>query len=102
MTNQIDKTFEFNSWLDRVRNPVGRGAIIGRIIRAQGGNFGDTEPIGEGVSEMRVFVGPGYRIYFVRTGSNRYLLLYGSGKADQNRGIRRAKEILHALRGKRQ
>jgi putative addiction module killer protein len=51
------------------------------------------------MSEMRVFVGPGYRIYFVRTGITAYLMLWGSDKTDQNRGIKRAKEILAALRG---
>ncbi|MGY4533185.1 putative addiction module killer protein [Pseudomonas sp. TE3786] len=64
------------------------------------GNFGDCEPVGNGLSEMRVFVGPGYRIYFVRTGQAAYLLLWGSDKTDQPRAIKRAKEILDALRGK--
>ncbi|GAB7529681.1 hypothetical protein PS3A_20900 [Pseudomonas sp. 3A(2025)] len=50
---------------------------------------------------MRVFVGPGYRIYYVRTGQTRYLILNGSDKTDQDRGIKRAKEILDALRGKK-
>jgi putative addiction module killer protein len=48
---------------------------------------------------MRIFVGPGYRIYFVRTGHTAYLMLWGSDKTDQQRGIKRAKEILEALRG---
>ena len=101
MTNQIDTTPQFDDWLGGVKDPLGKGAIDGRLIRAEGGNFGDTEPVGEGVSEMRVFVGPGYRIYFVRAGTNRYVILYGSGKTDQARGIKRAKEILYALRGKK-
>ncbi|WP_079229330.1 type II toxin-antitoxin system RelE/ParE family toxin [Pseudomonas putida] len=100
MTNHIDTTPQFDDWLDGLKDPLGRGAINGRILRAAGGNFGDTEPVGEGLSEMRVFVGPGYRIYFVRAGTNRYVILYGSGKSDQARGIRRAKEILNTLRGK--
>ncbi len=62
-------------------------------------NFGDCEPAGDGLSEMRVFVGPGYRISFVRTGITAYLMLWGSDKTDQKRGIKRAKEILDALRG---
>jgi putative addiction module killer protein len=101
MTNHIDTTPEFDNWLDGVKDTLGKGAINGRIIRAENGNFGDTEPVGEGVSEMRVFVGPSYRIYFVRAGANRYVILYGSGKADQSRGIKRAKEILNTLRGKK-
>ncbi|BCJ05678.1 addiction module antitoxin RelB [Pseudomonas sp. 250J] len=101
MSNLIDTTPEFESWLDGVKDPIGKGAIAGRILRAEGGNFGDTEPVGDGVSEMRVFIGPGYRIYYVRTGMARYLMLYGSDKTDQDRGIKRAKDILDALRGKR-
>jgi putative addiction module killer protein len=69
------------------------------MLRAQNGNFGDTEPVGNGLSEMRVFVGPGYRVYYVRSGQTSYLMLYGSDKTDQKRGIKRAKEILDALRG---
>jgi len=67
--------------------------------RAELGNFGDCESVGEGMSEMRVFVGPGYRVYFVRVGQTAYLLLWGSDKSDQRRGIKRAREILIALRG---
>jgi len=77
MSNLIDTTPEFESWLDSIKDPVGNG-----------------------VSEMRVFIGPGYHIYYVRTGMVRYLMLYGSDKTDQGRGIKRAKEILDALRGK--
>jgi len=100
MPNQIDTTPEFDDWLDDVKDPIGRGAITSRIARAENGSFGDIESVGDGVSEMRVFVGPGYRLYFVRTGSTRYLMLYGSDKKGQHRAIKRAKEILDAVRGK--
>nr|WP_243432157.1 MULTISPECIES: type II toxin-antitoxin system RelE/ParE family toxin [Pseudomonas] len=83
-----------------IKDPIGRSATTSRIARAENGSFGDIESVGDGVSEMRVSVGPGYRIYFVRTGSTRYLMLYGSDKTDQPRGIKRAKEILDAVRGK--
>ncbi|AXM98362.1 type II toxin-antitoxin system RelE/ParE family toxin [Pseudomonas plecoglossicida] len=99
MTNEIDTTLYFDEWLHGVKDSIGRAAILGRIIRAECGNFGDTEPVGDGVSEMRVFVGPGYRMYYVRTGQNRYLMLYGSDKTDQGRGVKRAKVILDNLRG---
>lgn len=97
----INTTSEFDGWLLGLKNCQGRAAIAARIQRAEEGNFGGTEPVGHGVSEMRVFVGPGYRIYYVRSAITSYLMLYGSDKADQRRGIRRAKEILDALRGKR-
>jgi putative addiction module killer protein len=100
MPNQIDTTSEFDDWLDGVKDPIGKGAVTARLARAENGSFGDIESVGDGVSEMRVFVGPGYRIYFVRTGSTRYLMLYGSDKADQQRAINRAKRILGVIRGK--
>ncbi|WP_455921351.1 type II toxin-antitoxin system RelE/ParE family toxin [Pseudomonas putida] len=97
--NIIDTTPEFDDWLDSVRNSQGKAAVTARLLRAENGNFGDTEPVGDGLSEMRVFVGPGYRAYYVRSGLASYLMLYGSDKDDQQRGIKRAKEILDALRG---
>ena len=63
------------------------------MLRAQNGNFGDTEPVGNGLSEVRAFVGPGYRMHHVRSGQKSYLMLYGSNKTDQKRGIKRAKGI---------
>jgi putative addiction module killer protein len=54
------------------------------------GNFGDCEPVGEGASEMRVHVGPGYRVYFTRRGARVYLLLVGGSKASQKRDIKAA------------
>ncbi|QGT84798.1 type II toxin-antitoxin system RelE/ParE family toxin [Pseudomonas coronafaciens] len=98
--NNIHTTPEFDDWLDGVRNAQGKAALLTRLDRAKAGNFGDCEPVGDGVSEMRVFVGPGYRAYFVRTGGTTYLMLSGSDKTDQKRGIKEAKAILDALTGK--
>ena len=98
--NEIHQTSYFEDWLDSVKDAQGKSAILARLDRAADGNFGDCEPVGDGVSEMRVFIGPGYRIYFVRSGIAEYLMLSGSDKADQKRGIKRAKAILDALRGK--
>ncbi|MNG06712.1 hypothetical protein D3C76_1560230 [compost metagenome] len=83
-----------------MKDAQGKSAILARLDRAADGNFGDCEPVGDGVSEMRVFIGPGYRIYFVRSGIAEYLMLSGSDKTDQKRGIKKAKAILDALRGK--
>ena len=65
-----------------------------RIRAAELGNFGDCEPVGDGISEMRIHVGPGYRLYFIKRGSVVYWLLLGGDKATQKRDIRRAKQIL--------
>ncbi|QJI38579.1 MULTISPECIES: type II toxin-antitoxin system RelE/ParE family toxin [unclassified Pseudomonas] len=97
---EIHQTPEFGNWLDRVNDALGKTAILTRLDRAGAGNFGDCESVGEGMSEMRVFVGPGYRIYFVRSGIAEYLMLSGSDKTDQKRGIKKAKAILDTLRGK--
>jgi len=80
MTNLIGRTPEFDTWLDGMRDIDGKAAALTRLDRAEENNFGDCEPVGDGMSEMRVFVGPGYRIYFVRTGIAAYLMLWGSDK----------------------
>jgi putative addiction module killer protein len=95
----IDTTTAFDDWLAGVTDRKGKAAITARLLRAENGLFGDCESVGEGMSEMRVFVGPGYRLYFVRWAETTFLMLYGSDKTDQKRGIKRAKEILAALRG---
>jgi len=64
------------------------------------GNFGDVAPIGEGVSEMRIHVGPGYRVYFVKTDRTIYILLAGGNKSSQAKDIKKAKELAKELRGK--
>ncbi len=71
--------------------------IYNRLDRATKGNFGDAKALGGGVSEMRVDVGPGYRIYFTRRGEVVYLLLIGGDKSTQARDIQRAKTLLKAL-----
>jgi putative addiction module killer protein len=66
-TIQIMKTFrrtaEFDAWLFGLKDKIGKARVIKRIRAAEAGNFGDCEPVGEGVSEMRVHVGPGYRVF---------------------------------------
>lgn len=83
----------FNSWLEALKDKRGRARIIHRIRSAEHGNFGDCEPVGEGVSEMRVHSGPGYRVYFTRQGAVVYLLLLGGDKSTQQRDIKRALEM---------
>ncbi|KTB94964.1 addiction module antitoxin RelB [Pseudomonas syringae ICMP 11293] len=94
----ISTTSQFDDWLDGVKDAKGKAAVLVRLDRAKAGNFGDSEPVGEGVSEMRVFVGPGLRVYYVRSGQAEYLMLSGSDKTDQRRGIKEAKAILDAMR----
>ena len=88
--NTILRTAAFDAWLTGLKDERAQARIAQRIEAAQAGNFGDCEPVGEGVSEMRIHVGAGYRVYFVRIGAMVYLLLAGGDKATQQRDIRRA------------
>lgn len=88
---------EFDTWLAALKDKKGRARIIERIDAAEHGNFGDCEPVGEGVSEMRIHFGPGYRAYFSRRGEVVYLLLLGGDKSSQKRDIRRAIQIARTL-----
>jgi len=96
--NTFYRTAEFDSWLSNLKDKIGKARILKRIRAAEGGNFGDCEPVGEGVSEMRIHVGPGYRVYYTRTGEVIYLLLLGGGKSSQSRDIKRAIEMARALK----
>jgi putative addiction module killer protein len=71
--------------------PKAKARILARLLSAALGNFGDCEPVGEGVSEMRIHVGAGYRVYYTRTGSTVYVLLAGGLKASQAKDIAKAK-----------
>jgi len=87
----------FDTWLAALKDRRGRARIVHRIRSAEHGNFGDCEPVGEGVSEMRIHFGPGYRVYFTRRGEAVYLLLLGGDKASRQRDIKRALEMARAL-----
>lgn len=87
------RTNEFDEWLVSMRDVGAKTQITARVHRAQAGNFGDVEPIGDGISEMRIHVGPGYRVYFARRGDLVYVLLLGGNKKTQQKDIARAKVI---------
>jgi putative addiction module killer protein len=88
---------EFDGWLANLKDKAGRARIAHRIRSAELGNFGDCAPVGEGVSEMRIHAGPGYRVYFTRRGKAVYLLLVGGDKSTQKRDIKRAIAMARAL-----
>lgn len=99
--NTILRTDVFDAWLRDLRDAKGKARINARIISAQVGNFGDCKPVGEGVSEMRVDVGPGYRVYFMRSGFAIYMLLAGGDKSTQAKDIKRAIALANELRDMR-
>jgi len=79
--NIFHRTAEFDAWLSDLKDKIGKARIVKRIRAAEAGNFGDCEPVGKGVSEMRIHVGPGYRVYYTRSGEVVYLLLVGGDKS---------------------
>ena len=86
----ISKSQAFDKWFDGLKDTKGRFRIQARIDRAELGNFGDCEPVGEGVSEMRIHFGPGYRVYFAQRGAVIVLLLVGGDKSTQGKDIKAA------------
>ena len=93
----FERTEEFDVWLAALKDKIGRARIIHRIRSAEHGNFGDCDSVGEGVFELRVHVGPGYRAYFTRRAEVVYLLPMGGDKSRQKRDIKRAIEMAQAL-----
>ncbi len=83
----------FTDWLNALRDKVAQARIRIRLRHVQAGNFGDSEPAGEGVIELRVHVGAGYRVYCGRHGKTIVLLLCGGDKSSQVADIKRAKEL---------
>jgi putative addiction module killer protein len=88
----------FDRWFTSLADQKAKARILARLKSAALGNFGDCEPVGEGISEMRVHYGPGYRVYVVRNGATVYVLLTGGEKSTQRRDISRAKELAKALK----
>ena len=97
----FEQTDQFASWLKALKDIQAKARVSARLRIAQGGNLGDCQPVGEGVSEMRIHFGPGYRIYFTRTGDIVYLLLVGGDKSSQKRDIKRAIEMAKTLKKER-
>ncbi|MDP8997494.1 MAG: type II toxin-antitoxin system RelE/ParE family toxin [Pseudomonadota bacterium] len=97
--NTLIQSSVFADWLRALADDLAKAHILRRIASAELGNFGDCEPVGEGVSEMRVHHGPGYRVYFMRRGGAIYVLLCGGSKASQKRDIKRAKSMVRELKG---
>ncbi len=94
---EVRQTETFSKWLMKLRDLRARARIQARIDRLELGNTGDVKPIGEGVSEMRIDYGPGYRVYFIQKGSELIILLAGGDKRSQSRDIQTAIDIAKEL-----
>jgi putative addiction module killer protein len=97
MMIEVRQTDEYAEWFKSLRDRRARARINTRIRRLSLGNPGDVKPVGEGVSELRIDYGPGYRVYFVQRGGTLVILLAGGDKQTQNRDIRTALELARGL-----
>ena len=93
----LEQSDAFARWLKRLRDREGRLRILKRLRRLSDGRFGDCQPVGEGVHELRMFFGPGYRVYFAQQGDAIILLLAGGDKDSQAGDIARAKALAKEL-----
>ena len=93
MVIEVRQTTRFSTWLAGLRDDRARAKILKRIDRAKKGNLGDVGPVGQGVSEMRIFYGPGYRLYFIHRGKALIVLLCGGDKSTQDADIAEAKDM---------
>ena len=91
--DSLEQTELFADWLADLCDTAARARIIKRLVRLSDGQFGDVKPVGDGVHELRMFFGPGYRVYFMQKGDLVILLLAGGDKDSQSRDIERAKEL---------
>ncbi len=94
---EIRKTETFSKWLDGLDDIRARARILVRIERLAAGNPGDVKPVGEGVSELRIDYGPGYRVYYKRQGRSVVILLAGGDKRTQSRNIKTALRLARNL-----
>ena len=88
---------EFTEWVDNLSDASVRGVVAARIKRLEHGLMGDVEPVGDGVSELRIHFGAGWRIYFVQRGVQLIVLLTGGSKRTQKADIKRAKSLAARL-----
>lgn len=94
---EVRRTDVFSRWIDKLRDDQAIARILTRIQRLSLGNFGDVKSVGDGVSELRIDYGPGYRVYFTRIRSLIVLLLIGGTKQSQQKDIERAKALIKEI-----
>jgi putative addiction module killer protein len=91
---ELKQTEQFRRWRTRLKDERARASIASRLDRLAYGHAGDAAPVGEGISELRIHHGPGYRIYFHRQGNTVVILLCGGDKTSQARDIKTARRLL--------
>ena len=96
---ELIRSATFDRWLSELRDRRAVARIAARLDRLASGNPGDTQPVGDGVSELRINYGPGYRVYFIQRGSVLIILLCGGDKSSQDRDIKQAKALAAQWKG---
>lgn len=94
----LHETDVFSSWMERLGDERAKARIAQRLDRLRRGNPGDVKPVGNGISELRIDYGPGYRVYYCRNGLTLYVLLCGGDKSTQNSDIDVAKRLAKELK----
>jgi putative addiction module killer protein len=94
---EVLTTDEFDQWLSDLADERAKTKIASRVARLRFGNAGDAKPVGEGISEMRVHHGPGYRVYYKQTKKTIIVMLCGGDKSTQEKDVRRAKKMAAEL-----
>jgi putative addiction module killer protein len=95
---ELHTSGDFDRWLSELRDRHAKARILVRLDRLARGNPGDVRPVGSGVSEVRIDVGPGYRVYYLQVGSTVVILLCGGDKSTQSRDITRAQRLAEQWR----
>lgn len=93
MVYEIRQTTVFSQWLSKLKDTIAKISIARRIVRLGNGNFGDSKSVGEGVYELRIDVGKGYRVYFTNKENRIVVLLVGGDKSTQDKDIKNAKKM---------
>ena len=96
---ELIRSATFDRWLSRLRDRRAVARIAARLDRLASGNPGDAQPVGDGVSELRINYGPGYRVYFIQRGPVLIILLCGGDKSSQDRDIKQAKVLAEQRKG---
>lgn len=95
---KVIESTKFRQWLKKLKDDTGRARVVSRINRLAAGLAGDVAPVGQGVSELRIHYGPGYRVYYYQQGDVLVLLLCGGDKGSQRRDIETAHQLLKEWR----
>lgn len=97
MALELRQTDDFAAWLASLQDAKAKSTIAKRLVRVASGLMGDVKPVGEGISELRIDFGPGYRLYLKQQGKTLIVLLCGGDKSTQRQDIRRAKKLSAGL-----